>query len=121
MGICQTQLCRGSSTASTECVHVTLAGQVLQHINTLTSQLSLKGEAKSKRLAFRQKGEEVQEKCKRRSRLPTSLLSILNKIKFKLKPCNCRAGRGQGEAEHGRVKPGLKCNKAVIWLCLWDS
>lgn len=122
MRICQTQLCRtGSSTSSTERVHVRLAGQVLQHLRTLTPQVSLKGEAKSERLAFGQKGKEVQEKCRGRSRLPSSLLSSLNKIKFKLKPCNCRAGRGQGEADHGRVKPGLKCNKAVIWICLWDS
>lgn len=122
MGICQTQLRRtGSSTASTGRVHVTLAGQVLQHLRTLSLRVSLKGEAKSKRLAFRQKREEVQEKCRGRSRLPTALLTILNKIKFKLKPCNHRAARGQGEADRGRVKPGLKCNKAVIQLRLWDS
>lgn len=86
MGIHQTQLQRtGSSTASTEGVHVTLAGQVLQHLKILTPQVSLKGEAKSKRLAFRQKGEEFQEKSKGRSSLPTSLLSILNEIKFKFR------------------------------------
>jgi len=97
-----------------------LQGKSSSIVKTLTPQVFLKGEAESKRLAFRQKGEEVQGSWRRRS-LPSSLLGILNKIKFKLKPCNGRAGRGQGEADDNRVKPGLKRNKAVIWACLWDS
>lgn len=66
----------GSSTASTERVQVTLAGQVLQHLKTLTPQVSLKGEAKSKRLELGEKGEEVQEKSRGRRSVPTSLLSM---------------------------------------------
>lgn len=51
IGICQIHLHRtGSSTASTKYAHVTLAGQVLQHVKNLTSQVSLKYEANSKRL-----------------------------------------------------------------------
>lgn len=41
---------------SQHCVCGTPVGQVLQHLKILTLQVSLNGEAKSKRLVFRQKG-----------------------------------------------------------------